>query len=809
MENSTQQLSFDQQLVIEPKHVTHSGGKGEYLHDWYAYLEGYSSEFVRSVFDTYMPEAQSILEPFAGVGTTPLTLGLMGVRSFYSEINPAMRKVINAKLQIASLPKSKKQQVYKGILELADSLPDNILEQSAKSSLKDTYNSAFKNSVYFDDAMFLNILKLRNFNNKLSAQNPILGNALEVAAISKLITCSKLKRAGDVRFKTEKELSKGLPDFITSIQEQLRLMADDCMRCPTSLAESILVARNAKQLHELEPLNVDGVITSPPYLNGTNYFRNTKLELWYMGFISTDKCLRSFRDEVVTSGINDVTKNKGNIIHPACQSVIDQLAQAAYDGRISKMAAGYFEEMGIVFSGLSKHLKPSGVACIDIGDSIYAGIHVPTHDILCEIAKDSGFETRDIVTLRERRSKSGALLAQSLLVLEKKNSGKVISINSMADKSEIKWDMFKESLPHLQSPYNKRNWGSSLHSVCSYQGKMKPALAFKLVEVFSEPGDKVLDPFSGSGTIPFEAALNGRVSYGMDIGGLATSLSNAKIKAPCREDVTKIIERLEAHIKESKPSKKATKDSQEVKFNKTIPDYFHEDTFEEILCARDFFSSNHKPEDANWALVMSCMMHILHGNRPYALSRNSHPITPYAPTGEFIYKNVVEKLWAKVNKSLDTERSNAFTNGHCYQADILAPWPEEIADLDAIITSPPFFDSTKFYMTNWMRYWFSGWSKTDFETQPKSFIEVIQKKSFDAYDFIFSQCHERLKKGGYAVFHLGHSDKCDMSESLKPYAKKYFEIIDSFNESVEHCERHGIADKGSVKGHQYLILRKA
>ena len=73
-----------------------------------------------------MPEAQSILEPFAGVGTTPLTLGLMGVRSFYSEINPAMRKVINAKLQIASLPKSKKQQVYKDILELADNCSSTV-----------------------------------------------------------------------------------------------------------------------------------------------------------------------------------------------------------------------------------------------------------------------------------------------------------------------------------------------------------------------------------------------------------------------------------------------------------------------------------------------------------------------------------------------------------------------------------------------------------------------------------------------------------------------------------------------------------
>lgn len=202
------------------------------------------------------------------------------------------------------------------------------------------------------------------------------------------------------------------------------------------------------------------------------------------------------------------------------------------------------------------------------------------------------------------------------------------------------------------------------------------------------------------------------------------------------------------------------------------------------------------------------MLHILHGNRPYALSRNSHPITPYAPTGEFIYKNLVEKLTNKVNKSLEAQELLNLTPSKCFLADILSEWPNEIQNVDAIITSPPFFDSTKFYMTNWMRYWFCGWDKQAFQENPKSFVEVMQKKNFDVYDFIFKESYERLVANGIAVFHLGHSDKCDMAKSLIPFAEKYFEILDIFTESVEHCEKHGIKDKGSVKGHQYLVLMK-
>ena len=41
-------------------------------------------------------------------------------------------------------------------------------------------------------------------------------------------------------------------------------------------------------------------------LNGTNYIRNTKLELWFLGKLKSENDLRVLRDEILTSGINDV-----------------------------------------------------------------------------------------------------------------------------------------------------------------------------------------------------------------------------------------------------------------------------------------------------------------------------------------------------------------------------------------------------------------------------------------------------------------------------------------------------------------------
>jgi methylase of polypeptide subunit release factors len=155
--------------------------------------------------------------------------------------------------------------------------------------------------------------------------------------------------------------------------------------------------------------------------------------------------------------------------------------------------------------------------------------------------------------------------------------------------------------------------------------------------------------------------------------------------------------------------------------------------------------------------------------------------------------------------SLDTIGS---ASGAAYFQDATMPWPDDVKDLDAIITSPPFFDSTRFYSANWMRLWFAGWEPSDFSDKPATFIDERQKRGFSVYDAIFQQSVDRLKPGGYFAIHLGKSKKCDMAAALTDIGKRYLRLDDSFAESVEHCESHGISDKGTVTHHQYLLFRK-
>ncbi|MDN5882132.1 MAG: hypothetical protein L0H37_07155, partial [Nitrosospira sp.] len=306
---------------------------------------------------------------------------------------------------------------------------------------------------------------------------------------------------------------------------------------------------------------------------------------------------------------------------------------------------------------------------------------------------------------------------------------------------------------------------------------------------------------------PFEARLQGHTAFGFDISPAAIAISRAKLEPVNRGAVENVIEALRLYIGKRRTKSLDLDSLNRIRFNGPLPAYFHPDTLKEIVAAREFFIKN-PPVTGSEALVFSALLHVLHGNRPYALSRRSHPITPFAPTGEFEYRGVIDRVQNKVERALREAAGEDLPRGKSYCQDATGPWPDEVSDLDAIITSPPFFDSTRFHTANWMRLWFAGWNASDFADKPATFVDERQKRSFAIYDSIFSQGAARLKKGGYFAVHLGKSAKCDMAAALTAVGNEHLDLVDSFAESVEHCESHGIRDKGTVTHHQYLLFRR-
>ena len=794
---------------IVPIDGTFIKSKGIPFQRWYPYIEGYSPDYVKSLIQKYLSsEVKTIYDPFIGTGTTIFGADDYNIKTIYSEINPLLQFIIETKIKILKLSNIKREQVCIDLLGITKNIHMYIDNCAIDNNLDFSYKLLFSNSVYFEKKIYEKILRSRTLVNNLILTDELLGNIIMIAVLSCLIPSSFLKKQGDVRFKTELERKKENIDYIDQLQKKLFDMIDDINNFEYKLNTfPFFILSNAKNIGLINELNIDAVLTSPPYLNGTNYFRNTKLELWFMQILKSPNDLRSFRDQVLTSGINDV--NKINIFDEKIfkKSIILQnayklLQNNAYDKRIPIMVNRYFYEMHLIFNDLIPILNKGSRVIIDIGDSIFGGIHVPTDDILVELFSKK-YNLIDRKEVRKRRSKNNMLLRQSLLIFEKKElKNRFIENKIFFGKSQ--WDKFKNELPQKKLPYSKKNWGHPNHSICSFQGKLKPSIAHHLVNTFVPENGTFLDIFSGVGTIPFEGALTGKKAFGMDISKPAFYISSAKVGISDSKKCFEIIADLENYINQNK-SKINQNIWKDFGFNKSLNDYYEPQTFKEILSARNYFFKN-SPKTTEEMLVISSLLHILHGNRPYALSRRSHPIVPYAPTGAFEYKSLIEKLKEKVAKTIKTPMPQNFVEGKIFLKDTTEIWPQEIFDIDAIITSPPFFDSTRFYLANWIRIWFAGWDLDDFKYKTRSFIEEKQKVDFSIYEPIFRQAKERLKKDAVFVLHLGKSKKCDMAKELQRISRYWFKSADLFDENVAHCQKHGIRDMGTVTSHQYLIL---
>lgn len=562
---------------IKAKDVTFAGSKTIPFQRWYPYIEGYSPDFVKSLIDNYdFKRNKCIYDPFAGTGTTLFAADFFNIKTIFTEINPLLQFLIQTKVKILQSNQATRKKLSQHLIKISGRIINDLQKFEQDRYLKESYSALFNSSKYFEDTVFDKILRLRSYIDIVKLEDELLAETITIAVLSGLIPISFLKKAGDVRFKTKKELEKDKVDLSIFLPGKLMEMADDIINMDFKLNTAPeLILSNAKNIDLANDLEIDGVITSPPYLNGTNYFRNTKLELWFLRYIQFKNDLRHFRNQTLTSGINDIKNGTYSYDYEITDrsSLLKQtliaLYEKAYDKRIPKMVRSYFEEMDSVFSKLTKHLNNKTKILIDIGDSIFANIHVPTDDILIEILQAQNYNLIEKKLLRKRRSRNKAILSQTLLVFEyRKSNGKNLNGHRNLYFGIKKWQIFKNNLPHQQQPFSKRNWGHNVHSLCSYQGKLKPSIAHHLVKTFVPNGGKMLDPFSGVGTIPFEAALNGMKSYGIDISIPAYYISYAKVSVHSKTNCFQYIDDLWRFINSSKCSRQELDEVKYFGFNK-------------------------------------------------------------------------------------------------------------------------------------------------------------------------------------------------------------------------------------------------
>jgi hypothetical protein len=771
---------------------TFHNARSEPIHRWFPWIEGFSDELPRLAIQS--ERSRSVYDPFLGSGTTALVALQMGLRTGGAEVNPFLRFLTRVKTVIAprlamESPAAVEKR-FQQLIERAElSEPDPRL-----------LGALFADADYFEQVALADITRVKS---AIESSPRALDRDFALLALARvLVDSSNMIRRTDLRRRRENETNGQGKKVLPRFRSTLEMMVEDLGTAHFGSAKMEGVVGDARGKPGKGDPTYDLCVTSPPYLNGTNYVRNTKIEMWVLDLISSSNDLRGLRDQAVTAGINNVRLS----VKPKSSSdsqmaaVLSALDERAYDRRIPALVAGYFADMSEVFQATSMRLKPGSPIYLDIGDSSFAGVHVPTDEILVSIARAVGLELRESQKIRDRRSKDGTPLVQRLLVFETPRPRRK---RRTLDTPRLRLRNLVQNRPFGAPPYAARNWGHPWHSMCSYQGKLKPSIAHFLVREFSKPGDLVLDPFSGAGTIPLEACLQGRAGWGNDISPLAVRLTQAKVTRPDPVAVEKRREELLDWVEAT--SHDAELDSiSDWGMNRTLGEYFDPATLSEVIAARAWLSN--APLDASTSILWAAVSHLLHGNRPYALSRQSHPITPFAPTGPSEYRPLRPRLVDKVDRLLRADLGGDWRDGLTTTYDATQGLGSG-RRADVVLTSPPFFDSTRFHVSNWMRLWFCGWEPEHFEHERKRFLEYRQMRDFSVYEEVLSSVHRRLTTNGLAVWHLGKSSRFDMASELRSISEPWFSFEGVFDEDVSERQSHGVSAQGNTHTHQFLLLR--
>jgi len=302
--------------------------------------------------------------------------------------------------------------------------------------------------------------------------------------------------------------------------------------------------------------------------------------------------------------------------------------------------------------------------------------------------------------------------------------------------------------------FNSRE--STLQQLSPYVGKMKSGMARVLINLYSKPGDTVLDPFSGSGVVPLEAALTGRRAWANDLSPYAYVLTRGKLETPGSERVA--IQRAKELIDV------VERDAPSVDLavvSGWVREFFYPDTLREVLMA---FRILRQQEDC---FLIACLMGILHHVRPGFLSYPASHLVPYLrknkyPPDEFpemyAYRDLRSRLLAKVKRAYRRHLLPVGWEQRQYQVWQVNAMnlPIEDRTVDAVISSPPYFGALDYARDNRLRLWFLGcedWKELDASLTANRKVYLPQMR------VCLQEIYRVLKSGSYCVLVLGDVDR--------------------------------------------------
>ena len=365
--------------------VTPKTARNKPIHRWFLFPHSFTSELVHALIDEWaLDEADHILDPFLGAGTTLLAAQELGIPAQGYDLSPLA--VLASKTKVASLQRSRLEALFSDIRPSATTTRHGALERAypelVHKALPDGRLRALETIAKRIDDISCERQERDFFRLALLSIIPQFSHAIA--------------NGGWLRWSNTGARAEGVADaFEDRVAVMLSDLPDEVR--PDSHYWKADIA-DARRLPD-PGTPYSAVIASPPYPNRHDYTRVFGIELMF-AFLDWEGNRRlrhqTFQSHPEARPRRPTTKD----YRPPAG--LDHVVAKLDEARIQRMLRGYFTDMHLCLRELNRVCRTGAHLAFVVGNAQYSGQTVLVDEFTAELGENIGLTCEEIRAVRWR-----------------------------------------------------------------------------------------------------------------------------------------------------------------------------------------------------------------------------------------------------------------------------------------------------------------------------------------------------------------------------------------------------------------------
>lgn len=427
-EADTRKEGVDALVSYDDIHVSKStflNGLANQVHRWFRLTPSFGPELVQEMMERLgVRDGETVLDPFAGAGTTLIEAKLEGRDAVGFEINPLLHFVNEASLEWAVDPKVLRHQLQRLGSEVGKSEGVAFDDLEAHGL---TIPPIHNPTRWWRPDILVQILFLRR--GIFATEDPHVRRLLLLALAGVLVPDLTNVTLGRLQLHFIDRTGHDI-NVWAIFSAHVGRIADDLESLRESGAHLRRYARcyqqNSMDLSQLRlDRRVSAVVTSPPYPNRYSYVWNTRPHLYMLGLMQTAKEASDLDKRTIGgtwgTATSELSKGVFEPASPAIAAVVGPVVEEirAQDNLMANYVMHYFNRLTAQIAAMEPIVTDDARIAYVVGNSWIKGVYIETDVMLGEIVDRMGLGYRTFDVHRFRRRHSGERLYESIVYARK------------------------------------------------------------------------------------------------------------------------------------------------------------------------------------------------------------------------------------------------------------------------------------------------------------------------------------------------------------------------------------------------------